>query len=181
MREKGFARWVESQGATAGVHGGRCGVHHRIPVSGTRSMWCVRIWKPRGSVRRLFDRRLSRLFVFANRYKCERCVEYNGTVEESEQRPTSFNAWDVGCLERLPDYVSKEFPFILTRRSGIDTRLVDRLADDLVHGKGFSAAAKYIRQAHTTKFMVNQRKYVSLADARRSSRVRLFGAAPVPE
>lgn len=111
-------------------------------------MWCVRIWKPRGSVRRLFDRRLSRLFVFANRYKCERCVEYNGTVEESEQRPTSFNAWDVGCLERLPDYVSKEFPFILTRRSGIDTRLVDRLADDLVHGKGFSAAAKYIRQVN---------------------------------
>lgn len=29
--------------------------------------------------------------------------------------------------------------------------------------------------------MVNQLKYVSLADARRSSRVSLFGAAPVPE
>lgn len=86
--------------------------------------------------------------LFADRYKCERCVEYNGTVEESEQRPTSFNAWDVGCLDRLPDYVSKEFPFILTRRSGIDIRLVDRLADDLVHGKGFSAAAKYIRQVN---------------------------------
>ncbi|CAB1101837.1 unnamed protein product [Ectocarpus sp. CCAP 1310/34] len=120
-------------------------------------------------------------YIIGFRYKCERCVEYNGTVEESEQRRTSFNAWDVGCLDRLPDYVSKEFLFILTHRSGIDIRLVDRLADDLVHGKGFSAAAKYIRQAHTTKFMVYQLKYVSLADARRSSRVSLFGAAPVPE
>ncbi|CAB1097002.1 unnamed protein product [Ectocarpus sp. CCAP 1310/34] len=121
-------------------------------------------------------------YIIGFRYKCERCVEYNGTVEESEQRPTSFNAWDVGCLDRLPDYVSKEFfPFILTHRSGIDIRLVDRLADDLAHGKGFSAAAKYIRQAHTRKFMVYQLKYVSLADARRSSRVSLFGAAPVPE
>ncbi|CAB1107149.1 unnamed protein product [Ectocarpus sp. CCAP 1310/34] len=129
------------------------------------------------SVRRLFDCWLSR---FVDRCKCERCVEYNGTVEESEQRPTSFNAWDVGCLDRLPDYVSKDFPFILTHRSGIDIRL-DRLADDLVHGKGFSAAAKHIRQAHTTKFMVYQLKYVSLADARRSSRVSLFGAAPVLE
>ncbi|CAB1102623.1 unnamed protein product [Ectocarpus sp. CCAP 1310/34] len=36
-------------------------------------------------------------------------------------------------------------------------------------------------RAHTTKVMVYQLKYVSLADARRSSRVSLFGAAPVPE
>ncbi|CAN0456845.1 unnamed protein product [Ectocarpus fasciculatus] len=32
MWEKGFARRMESQGATTGVHGGRRGVHHRIPV-----------------------------------------------------------------------------------------------------------------------------------------------------
>ncbi|CAN0557337.1 unnamed protein product, partial [Laminaria digitata] len=69
---------------------------------------------------------------------------------------------------------SKEFPFILTHRSGIDIRLVDRLADDLVHGKSFAAAAKYIGQAHTTK-------YVSLAESRRSGLVRVMGAAPVPD
>ncbi|CAN0551098.1 unnamed protein product, partial [Ectocarpus sp. 12 AP-2014] len=136
-------------------------------------------WNPKGPRRVFMEEDVG--YIIGFRYKCERCVEYNGTVEESEEGPTSFNAWDVGCLDRLPDYVSKEFPFILTHRSGIDIRLVDRLADDLVHGKDFSAAAKYIRQAHTTKFMVNQLKYVSLADARRSSRVSLFGAAPVPE
>ncbi|CBJ26286.1 expressed unknown protein [Ectocarpus siliculosus] len=47
--------------------------------------------------------------------------------------------------------------------------MVDRLADDLVHGKGFSAAAKNICQAHTTKFMVDQLKYTSLVNSRRTS------------
>ncbi|CAB1096635.1 unnamed protein product [Ectocarpus sp. CCAP 1310/34] len=101
-------------------------------------------WNPKGPRRVFMEEDVG--YIIGFRYKCERCVEYNGIVEESEQSPTSFNAWDVGCLDRLPDYVSKEFPFILTHRSGIDIRLVDRLADDLAHGKGFSAAAKYIRQ-----------------------------------
>ncbi|CAB1107710.1 unnamed protein product [Ectocarpus sp. CCAP 1310/34] len=63
-------------------------------------------WNPKGPRRVFMEEDVG--YIIGFRYKCERCVEYNGTVEESEQRPTSFNAWDVGCLDRLPDYVSKE-------------------------------------------------------------------------
>lgn len=80
------------------------------------------------------------------RYTCDGCTAHNTTAIESERRPASFHAWDTACLERLPEYVSKEFPFILTHRSGIDISLGDRLADELVHGKGFASAAKYIGQ-----------------------------------
>lgn len=82
------------------------------------------------------------------RYKCATCVEFNKGKQETEKRKTSFNAWDAGCLRRLPEYISKEFPFLLTKRSGIEICMVDRLADDLVRGKGFSAAAKNIRQVN---------------------------------
>ncbi|CAB1111194.1 unnamed protein product [Ectocarpus sp. CCAP 1310/34] len=122
---------MQNTSALAGIPCSRCG--KRGSPDG---------WNPKGPRRVFMEEDVG--YIIGFRYKCERCVEYNGTVEESEQRPTSFNAWDVGCLDRLPDYVSKEFPFILTHRSGIDIRLVDRLTDDLVHGKGFSAAAKEV-------------------------------------
>lgn len=164
-------------------------------------------------------------------------MECNKGKTEAEKRATSFNAWDAGCLRRLPDYVSKEFPFLLTKRSGIEIRMVDRLADDLVHGKGFSASAQYISQvnlqrlrgraglcfsllfttfsdgtasstvgnvgphkrrpvlqrkrvvlimllqAYTTKFIVDQLKYTSLVNARRSgsSILRSVNLAATPE
>ena len=82
------------------------------------------------------------------RYKCAKCAEFNKGKQEVGKRKTSFNAWDAGCLRRLPEYISKEFPFLLTKRSGIEIRMVDRLADDLVHGKDFSAAAKNICQVN---------------------------------
>ena len=77
---------------------------------------------------------------------CGDCAAYNRTAKESGKRPTSFHAWDPACLKRLPEYVSREFPFILTRRSGIDTRLVDNPADAVVCGRGFAAVAKRIRE-----------------------------------
>ncbi|CAM9778770.1 unnamed protein product, partial [Pylaiella littoralis] len=115
------------------------------------------------------------------RYKCAACEAYNGTVEESARRPKTFNAWDADCLERLPDYVSEELPYLLTRRPGIDVRLLDRLADMLVRGMSFSGAAKSICEAHVTKFMREQVKYTSIADIRRTQRTGLFGAALTPE
>lgn len=80
------------------------------------------------------------------RYTCDGCVAQNTTAKDSEKRAFSSDALDPACLECLPEYVSHEFHFILTHRSGIDVRLVDRLADDFVHGKIFAAAAKYIGQ-----------------------------------
>jgi len=38
-----------------------------------------------------------------------------------------------------------------------------------------------LRQAHRAKYMVDQLKYVSLAESRRSCLVRVMGAAPVPD
>lgn len=73
-------------------------------------------------------------------------MTHNTTAKGSEKRATSFKTWDPACLERLLRYVSNEFPFILTHQSGIGIRLVYRLADSLVHGKGFDAAAKCIGQ-----------------------------------
>lgn len=77
---------------------------------------------------------------------CERCVAHNATAKASEKRATSFHAWDAECLKRLPDYVSQEFPFILTRKSGIDTRLVDSPVDGVLSGKGFASAAKRLKE-----------------------------------
>ncbi|CAM9826043.1 unnamed protein product, partial [Ectocarpus sp. 4 AP-2014] len=138
-------------------------------------------WNPKGPRRVFMEHDVA--YVMGFRYKCAKCVECNKGKTEAEKRATSFNAWDAGCLRRLPDYVSKEFPFLLTKRSGIEIRMVDRLADDLVHGKGFSASAQYIRQAYTTKFMVDQLKYTSLVNARRSgsSILRSVNLAATPE
>eukprot|EP00903_Cladosiphon_okamuranus_P005683 g5646.t1 len=78
--------------------------------------------------------------------------------------------------------MSKEFRFLLMKRSGIDIRLMDRLADGLVRGMSFSAAAKSIREAYVTKFMTDQVKYTSLAERERGKLVNLYGAAvPTPE
>ncbi|CAN0242363.1 unnamed protein product, partial [Laminaria digitata] len=82
------------------------------------------------------------------RYYCGGCARHNRTAIGSERRTASFYAWDPACLKRLPEYVSREFPFILTRRSGIDTRLVDSPADGLVSGRGFAKVAKHVRLCH---------------------------------
>ncbi|CAN0542957.1 unnamed protein product, partial [Laminaria digitata] len=99
-------------------------------------------WSPKEPRRGFMEHDVA--YTIGFRYTCDGCVTHNTTAKNSEKRAASFNPWDSACLERLPEYVSKEFPFILTHRSGIDIRLVDRLADDLVHGKSFAAAAKYI-------------------------------------
>eukprot|EP00904_Undaria_pinnatifida_P008501 jgi/Undpi1/4781/HiC_scaffold_19.g08134.m1 len=121
------------------------------------------------------------LSLFMLPYICDGCVTHNTTAKDSEKRATSFKTWDPACLERLLRYVSNEFPFILTHQSGIGIRLVYRLADSLVHGKGFDAAAKCIGQAHWAKYMVDHLKHVSLAETRRSSLLRVTGAAPEPQ
>eukprot|EP00903_Cladosiphon_okamuranus_P010289 g9740.t1 len=139
-------------------------------------------WNPKGPRRVFMEHDVA--YIIGFRYKRADCEKANKVAKkESDRRPTSFNAWDAGCLERLPDYVSKEFPFILSHRSGIDIKLVDRLADGLAHGMSFSAAAKYIRESHVTKFMTDQLKYTSLTEIRRSGLVglALVGGGVAPE
>lgn len=79
-------------------------------------------------------------------YKCSACAEFNKAANIEDKRTTSYHAWDPACLERLPDRVSREYPFIPTRKSAMHVRLIDRLAHDLINGKGFAATANYIRQ-----------------------------------
>ena len=101
----------------------------------------------------MFDPRLWSLSVSACRYTCDGCVAHNVATKGSEKkRPTSFHAWDPACLKRLPEYVSKEFHFILTRLSGIDSRLIDVPADGVVCGRGFATIAK---RAQTVSLVFN--------------------------
>jgi len=75
----------------------------------------------------------------------------------------------------MDDFVAKEFPFIVTRVNAISKSLVHRLGDDLVAGKGFSATAKFIRQAYMTTYIHRHRTYVALANLRRQRREALLG------
>ncbi|CAB1114336.1 unnamed protein product [Ectocarpus sp. CCAP 1310/34] len=152
-----------------------------VPCPGCGGKGAPDGWNPKGPRRVFMEHDVA--YVMGFRYKCAKCAEFNEGKQEAEKRKTSFNAWDAGCLRRLPEYMSKEFHFLLTKRSGIEICMVDRLADDLVHGKGFSAAAKNIRQAHTTKFMVDQLKYTSLVNTRRTSSgiFRSANLAKIPE
>ena len=45
-------------------------------------------------------------------------------------------------MARMDDFVSLEFPFILTKIAAMCKNLVNRLSDDLLEGKGFAATAK---------------------------------------
>ena len=80
------------------------------------------------------------------RYTCDRCATHNAVAKGSDKRAASFYAWDPACLKRLPGYVSREFPFTLTRLSGIDSHLVDSPADGLVSGRGLARVAKRSRE-----------------------------------
>ncbi|CAN0143331.1 unnamed protein product, partial [Laminaria digitata] len=97
-------------------------------------------------------------YLIGFRYMCGFCAAHNRTAKESEKRTVSFHAWDPACLKRLPEYVSREFPFILTRRSGIDTRLVDNPAEGVVSGRGFAKVAKRIRQEGSGRPMRETRR-----------------------
>lgn len=95
------------------------------------------------------------------RYRCSRCVEHNRT-NKSDPRPTTFNAWDPGCLERLPEYVRKEFPYLLTHRSGIEIRLANRLAENLMQEQqGSSTVSRKV----TNRLWLNYSKYQASMNA----------------
>ena len=59
-----------------------------------------------------------------------------------ERTTLTFNSWDADVLARMDDFVSLEFPFILTKKAAMCKNLVNRLSDDLLEGKGFAATAK---------------------------------------
>lgn len=101
-----------------------------------------------------------------NRYCCKRCAAANKTKEEDERTTSTFNAWDANVLSRMDDFVSKEFPFVLTKKAAICKILVNRLADDLLEGKGFSATSKSLEKAYSTTYLKLFRSFVSLANRR---------------
>lgn len=49
-------------------------------------------------------------------------------------------------MEKLPDDVSREFPFVSTRKSALHLRVLDRLAEDLLEGKDFANTASDVFQ-----------------------------------
>ncbi|CAN0242301.1 unnamed protein product, partial [Laminaria digitata] len=101
-------------------------------------------WSPAGPRRLFMEHDVAYLIGF--RYNCYGCTTHNRTAKDSEKRAASFHAWDPECIKRLPEYVSREFPFVIEHNSGIDTRLLDTPADGVVRGESFAALAKRNRQ-----------------------------------
>ena len=125
-----------------------------------------------------YEPELSFVFVLRardNRYTCKRCHEANKSKSKDDRTTSSFNAWDAGVLAKMDDFVSKEFPFVLTKRSAICKTLVNRLADDLLEGKGFSATSNYLQQAYSATYLKLFRSYVSLANRRMNNLEGIFG------
>ena len=112
---------------------------------------------------------------FDTRYYCKRCAAANPTGKKEERTSTTFNAWDADVLARMDDFVSKEFPFVLTKKAAICRTLVNRLADDLLEGKGFLATSKSLQKAYSATYFKLHRSYVSLVNHRVSQLKGLLG------
>lgn len=109
------------------------------------------------------------------RYECKRCTEANKTRPKDERTTQTFNAWDAGVLDKMDDFVSQECPFVLTKKAVIHKSIVDRLADDLLEGKGFAAASKSLAKAYKARYFSQFRSYVSLAKRRLTQYKGLWG------
>lgn len=72
-------------------------------------------------------------------------------------------------------HVANEFPFVLTKKSGLAKSIVSRMADDLLHGKGFSATSKFLKQAYMNTYMKLLRGYVSLVNRRNANVQGMMG------
>jgi len=105
-------------------------------------------------------------FSRGRRYYCRRCKEANKSRPEKERTTATFNAWDADVLAKMEEFVSKEFPFVLSKKAAISKSIVERLADDLLEGKGFAATAKSLEKAYRTTWMKRVRSYVSLTSLR---------------
>lgn len=112
-------------------------------------------------------------FSATGRYTCIHCSNWNKSngykKGDKERRKVSFNAWDPGVIARLDSYVANEFPFVLSRKSGVAKSVVARLADDLLNGKGFSATSNFTREAYMNSYMTKHHSYVSLVNRCRAS------------
>ena len=95
--------------------------------------------------------------------------------EEEERTTVTFNAWDAGVLARMDDFVSMEFPFVLTKKAAISKNLVHRLSDDLLEGKGFAATSKSLDKAYSATYVKHFRSYVSLVDCRQAQLKGIYG------
>ena len=95
-----------------------------------------------------------------------------GTVQYSTTS-TTFNAWDAEVLARMDDFESNEFPFFLTKKAAICRTLVNRLADDLLEGKGFSATSKFLKKAYATT------DFPTSAKGQQMRFLVLFGSDPI--
>ncbi|CAN0486499.1 unnamed protein product, partial [Laminaria digitata] len=110
-----------------------------------------------------------------NRYYCKRCTDANQTKGKEERTTVSFNPWDADVLARMDDFVSMEFPFVLTKKAAICKNLVQRLSDDLLEGKGFAATSKSLEKAYSATYVKHLRLYVSLVDRRKAQLKGVYG------
>ena len=80
---------------------------------------------------------------------------------DNNGRKGTFNSWDPVVLKNLPSFISRNFEFLLTKRSGILKSIVDGLVDDVVNGKSFSASHGRLSHQHRKKYISSHIKYLS--------------------
>ncbi|CAN0533067.1 unnamed protein product, partial [Laminaria digitata] len=97
------------------------------------------------------------------------------TGGKEERTTVSFNPWDADVLARMDDFVSMEFPFVLTKKAAICKNLVQRLSDDLLEGKGFAATSKSLEKAYSATYVKHLRSYVSLVNRRKAQLKGVYG------
>ena len=78
-------------------------------------------------------------------------------------------------LARMDDFVSLEFPFVLTKKAAICKNLVHRLSDDLLEGKGFTAASKSLEKPCSATYVKHFRSHVSFVNCRKAQLKGVYG------
>lgn len=74
---------------------------------------------------------------------------------EEEKCFGSFHGYDPRVLDLLPLSIRATFPLLITSRSAIQKTIVNKLVDDMVHGKGVKPCREFLKQSHFERFTEN--------------------------
>ncbi|CAB1108010.1 unnamed protein product [Ectocarpus sp. CCAP 1310/34] len=107
-------------------------------------------------------------YMIGFRYECKECTRANKEDRSEDERTTqTFNAWDPAVLARMDDFVSEQFPFVLTKKAAIN--------------RTNHTVSKSLAQAYNSRYFSQMRSYVSLAKKGISKYRGLYGQQSNPD
>lgn len=103
------------------------------------------------------------------RYNCVTCATAKvaaklGLDEEEATTNTvfgSFSNYHPAVIQNLDSFVRLSFPLLISARSAILMSVVNRMTDDLIHGKGLKACCEWLQQAHFERYDTLRAVYLS--------------------